>query len=838
MDITTEPWFSTIRRPSRYIDHEIGSIKKDHKSVDVSIALAFPDIYEVGMSHLGLRILYYILNCKDWIAAERVFAPWTDLEEKLRTNAIPLFSLETGTPLGRFDIVGFSLQHELCYTNVLNMLDLARIPLRTSERTTNYPLIIAGGPACFNPEPVGDFFDVIVIGDGEEVAIKICELVREWKKHRSSKKELLEQLRRFRGIYIPSFFRPHFDSNGKQISLQPLYGDYTQVIKTKPVDINVYPSFYGQVVPYAELIHDRLSVEVARGCGRGCRFCQAGFIYRPVRERKPEFIIKEAQRALHATGYDDLSLLSLSTGDYSAIEDLLTALMNRQAEEKIAISLPSLRIDSLKGSFLEQIRRVRKTGFTLAVEAGNDRMRKIINKGLTEEEIISTARTVYKAGWNLLKLYFMVGLPFEEDKDIQDIIRLVHTLLKLSPKRAKRAHLNVSVATFVPKSHTPFMWIPQISLQEAQRRIGIIREELKGTRARVKWNQPEMSWLEGIFSRGDRRLSSLLVRAWSKGARFDAWAEHFNLAIWEEAFRDENLDPGFYLFRKRAFEEKLPWDHISAGVEKDYLLSEWDRAVQAHSTPDCREKCSKCGVCDHKEIKPILVAEKLSLEDIHGGTKEEGEKLASNKYRLTFTKLGPMRFLSHLELIRLMARALRRANIPMAYSQGFHPMPKISFVSALPVGVESSAETMEIETIRPLETIQTIKKLNSQLPLGVQVTRIEEVNIQTSSPRLKEATYIVKSKDGIQFDRSVLDRYREQDQVLLTKKSKKGLADINLKEWVKNIQFLEPNMLRLVVRYGDTGPYLKPEEIIKAVFHLDTLTIADLHIRKVGQILR
>lgn len=835
MDITREPWFLTIRRPSRYLNREIGSIKKDHRAVDVTIALAFPDVYEVGMSHVGLRILYHILNAEQWIAAERVFAPWTDLEQQLRSNAIPLCSLETNTPLRSFDIVGFSLQHELCYTNVLNMLDLAQIPLRATERSESDPLVIAGGPACFNPEPVAEFFDAMVIGDGEEVAVQICRLVRHWKKGNLSKKALLEQMRSVRGIYIPSFFVPDVSPDRTLLSVRPLYDHYTKVIKAKPIDLNTYPSFYTEVIPYTELVHDRLSVEVARGCGRGCRFCQAGFIYRPVRERDPEHIEKEAENALRSTGYDDLSLLSLSTGDYSAIEGLLTALMDRQEQEKIAISLPSLRIDSLKGSFLEQIRRVRKTGFTLAVEAGNDRMRCIINKGLTESEIISTAKTVYKAGWNLIKLYFMIGLPFEEDKDIHDIVRLVNTILKLSPKRGKRAHLNVSVATFVPKAHTPFMWAPQITLQEAQRRIKMIRERLKGTRARVKWNQPKMSWLEGIFSRGDRRLSSVLLLAWSKGARFDAWAEHFSLTTWEQALREAALDPDFYLTRKRAKEEVFPWDHIDIGVSKEYFWKEWEKAGRALSTPDCRARCSNCGVCDHSNTKPILIQKPFKPETTHIRSHRESKDLSTNKYCLTFTKLGPMRFLSHLELVRLISRALRRASIPMAYSRGFHPMPKISFVSALPVGVESTAELLEIETIRPIEPINAIKELNKQLPSGIEVTIIQKVDTHTKSPQVREATYIVKTRNNARFDPSALESFEHKSEFIFTKHGKKGPHTVNLKEWVRSIESLGPDTVRIVVRYANSGPHLRPEEIIRAVFALDSLNFSHLDVRKIGQ---
>ncbi|HDM09662.1 MAG TPA: TIGR03960 family B12-binding radical SAM protein [Desulfobacteraceae bacterium] len=837
MDITSQPWFGSIRRPSRYLGEEIGAIKKDHRTVDLSIVLAFPDVYEVGMSHLGLKIIYHILNTQEWIAAERAFSPWTDLEERLRLSNIPLCSLETKRPLRDFDIVGFSLQHELCYTNVINMLDLAGIPIRSHERESGLPLVIAGGPACFNPEPMAEFFDAIVIGDGEEVALRICQIVREWKTQRGSKKELLEQLSQLRGVYVPCFFKPAYNSDGSFAALEPLRAGYDKIQKTKPVDLNLYPSFYGQIIPYTELVHDRLTIEVARGCGRGCRFCQAGFIYRPVRERQAGFIIRDADIALRCTGYDDLSLLSLSTGDYSSIEYLMTSLMDRYAEKKIAISLPSLRIDSLKGSFLKQIGRVRKTGFTLAVEAGNDRMRQIINKGLTEEEIISMAKTIYKSGWNLIKLYFMVGLPFERDRDVLDIVSLARLLQKVSPKRGKRAHLNVSVATFVPKSHTPFMWEQQLPLKEAQRRIGMIRDKLNGTRARVKWNPPEMSWLEGIFSRGDRRLSSVVQRAWSKGARFDAWAEHFNLGLWETALREEVLNPEICLLGQEDHRRTLPWDHIITGVSKDYFLSELDKAADARLTPDCREICSSCGVCDHKVIKPVLAEKKLTPAASSNQYKEPTESLPCRKYRFTFTKLGLMRYLSHLEMVRLMLRVLRRANIPMAHSRGYHPMPRISFASALPVGVESLVETFELETTRPMEPVQMLKEVNIQLPEGIQITQIEEIPLRSKSARIVESTYIIRLTDSSMLDLSMFEKYKSERAFVIIKKGKKGPQAIDLKHWIKSLEPLGPKEVKVKVKYQDNGPHLRPQEIVQAIFCLDAPTAGYFDIRKTEQII-
>ncbi|NTU48972.1 MAG: TIGR03960 family B12-binding radical SAM protein, partial [Syntrophobacteraceae bacterium] len=575
--------------PSRYVGNEVNAVKKEPSQVEVSIALAFPDVYEVGMSHVGLKILYDLLNRPSWLAAERVYCPWTDLEKEMRDRRLPLTAMESGRALNEFDLVGFSLQHELSFTNVLTMLDLCGIPFLAEERETSVsvPLLVAGGPACFNPEPVALLFDAMLIGDGEQAALEICETVREAKRQSATKRETLQALSRIRGVYVPGFFRVHYRPQGTIQAVEPMLTGYAQVRKAIVPDLNAFPFPERQVVPFAEPVHDRLAIEIARGCTRGCRFCQAGMIYRPVRERHPEAVIQHAERGLRLTGYEEMSLLSLSSGDYSVLGPLLRTLMDKQEEDRIAVSLPSLRVDSLDSSWFEEIKRVRKTGFTLAPEAGNDRMRKILNKGLTDEEIVFMAKEIYRAGWELIKLYFMIGLPFEEDRDLEDMIRLAGRVARTS----KKGKVHVSVATFVPKSHTPFMWQPQLSLGESRRRIQLIQKSVTDPRIRVKWNQPEMSLLEGVFSRGDRRLTPVLVSAWQKGARFDAWSEHFRLDLWQEAFRDTGVDPGFYLHRLRSLSEVLPWDHIQCGVSKEYLEKEWKRALEGEWTPDCRKKC-------------------------------------------------------------------------------------------------------------------------------------------------------------------------------------------------------------------------------------------------------
>ncbi len=834
MSILDQHWFSNISHPSRYIGNEINSIRKDLKKTEVSIALVFPDVYEVGMSHLGLKILYHILNSQHWLAAERAFSPWIDLEKELRSHQIPITTLESGRPLSSFDIIGFSLQHELSYTNVLNILDLAGIPFLATERKDEDPLIIAGGPACFNPEPIAEIFDVMVIGDGEAVTLELCQTVRKAKQRNiSGKRELLFQLCHIKGIYIPSFFRIHYSPEGSINEIEPLVPEYKVVRKAILPDIDGYPFPLHQIVSFMELIHDRIVIEIARGCTRGCRFCQAGMIYRPVRERSPESILEKAKEVLRLTGHEDLSLMSLSSGDYSCIEPLLKALMDRQSSEKVAVSLPSLRVDSLSPSSIEQIKRVRKTGFTLAPEAGNDRLRGIINKGLTQNDILETAQEVYDAGWNLIKLYFMIGLPFEEETDLHDIIDLVKQITSLGAKRGKRSKLNVSISTFVPKSHTPFMWTPQIPIGESQRRIQLIREGLKGSRVRVKWNQPELSWLEGIFSRGDRRLTKTLIEAWKLGAKFDAWSQHLKMEIWEKALTRTGLDPCFYLHRERFPDEIMPWDHIISGVTKIFLETEWERAQQGESTSDCREKCLECGVCDHTTIDPVLFRNWGFSYNLNKPLL--GPVISpSKKYRLTFSKLNHARYLSHLELVRVFIRAFRRAGLSLVYSRGFHPMPKVSFGCALPVGTESMQETVDIEVVEPFDSQYLKETINQQLPLGITVSVIEEVSSNKKNAHLKESHFII-TLNGIKLREEDLKGFLKSGYFPVIKVNKKGKQEINARPLVRSMSLISSNQIRMALRHT-SGPELKPAEIVRSVFSLKDYSANEINVLKTRQI--
>ncbi|MBN1278021.1 MAG: TIGR03960 family B12-binding radical SAM protein [Deltaproteobacteria bacterium] len=833
--ILDQAWFSNISRPSRYIGNEINSVKKSPEGVDVSIALAFPDVYEVGMSHLGLKILYNILNSYDWLAAERIFSPWHDLEKQLRLQKIPVSTLESNRPLSSFDIIGFSLQHELSYTNVLNMLDLSFIPFTAETRSEGHPLIIAGGPACFNPEPVADFFDLILIGDGEQAAVDICTVVREAKKNKSSKKDVLTEMRHIKGVYVPSFFNIHHSIDGHIDAIDPVFADYQTVEKAVVPDIDDFPYPVSQIVPFTELIHDRVALEVSRGCTRGCRFCQAGMIYRPVRERSPESILEKAEQALKLTGYDELTLLSLSSGDYSCIEPLIRVLMDRHSREGVALSLPSLRVDSLNNALIEQIKRVRKTGFTLAPEAGSDRLRRIINKGLTEEDILNTAHIVYRAGWDLIKLYFMVGLPQELEKDVYEIVTLARRIAGLSGSKSKRIKVNLSVSTFVPKSHTPFMWLPQISVAEGMKRIQIIREGLRNSRVRVKWNEPELSWLEGIFSRGDRRLSLAIGIAWSLGARFDAWSEqNRGMAIWSEAFRRSGIDPEYYLRRERLPDEILPWDHIRSGVSKRFLKEELIKSQKEELTRDCRINCMKCGVCNQEEIAPVVFN---SRECRLNQEKQDIPEfpVTSEKYRLTFIKVRRSKYLSHLELVQVFIRAFKRSGLKLVYSRGFHPMPRIVFANALPVGTESLEETVEIIIRQCPDSDFLMESINKELPDGIEIIGVEKLMAPKKPCQIKESHFLI-SISGVEFNESYLDSFLRSEYFPVTKSGKNGKREINARPMAQSMSVVAPDKVELVMRHIN-GPGLKPAEIIKGVFHFNDMDEIGMSVLKTRQVI-
>jgi radical SAM-linked protein/radical SAM family uncharacterized protein len=693
-------------KPSRYLGSEVNAIHKDKK--EVSFLLAFPDTYEVGMSHLGLQILYSVLNEIPYTQAERCFAPWPDRESQLRLRKLPLTSLESQTPLINFDIVGFSLQYELSYTNVLNMLELGGIPLTRVERKDNHPLIIAGGPCCFNPAPLAGFIDAFVIGEGEEIVSEIVAAVRTSKKKKIPRHDLLEQLAQISGIYVPA-----------------VHGKNQLITKRIVADLNLWSHPINPVVPLMQTVHDRIILEIARGCTRGCRFCQAGMIWRPYRERNASLLMQMAEKLLAVTGHDEISLLSLSSGDYSCLEFLIKSLMKQHYSKRVALALPSLRVESLTGILIEEIKKTRKTSFTLAPEAGTDKMRRIINKGNTAEDLISIVDKVFAAGWKSIKLYFMLGLPQETQEDLEGIIELSHQVLQAARKRGQ---VTISLSTFVPKPHTPFQWEKQISLEETYIKQDFLRRRVKDRHLSLKWHDAKMSLLEGMFSRGDERLGELLEKAFRKGCRFDGWTELLRFELWQEAMDELGINPEEYL-RERETNENLPWDNIDCGVSRQFLLQERKKSAQMSATEDCRfANCQNCGVCDFSTTKNIF-AEAEETQEITLSPPTADLAAHEKVYRFTFSKLERARFLSHLELSTALIRALRRSSLALVYSSGYHPHPKISFAIATPVGMESREEYMDVTALEYPSTLNLLKKeINSTLPPGIEVIEIKPLS--------------------------------------------------------------------------------------------------------------
>ena len=590
----------SVQKPGRYAGNEQGSVIKDKSKVDLRFAFCFPDTYEVGMSHLGMKILYSHFNAREDIWCERVFAPWVDFEEVMRENGIPLFALESHDPLTEFDIIGFTLQYELCYTNVLNMLDLSGIPIKSSERKGLKNLVVAGGPCVCNPEPLADFVDIFFLGEGEEVDLEVIDLYRECRDNNVSKEEFLQKAAQIEGVYVPSLYDIEYNSDNTIKAITPKCNAPSTVKKRiiKDLDNCFYPETF--VTPFIEIIHDRAVQEVFRGCIRGCRFCQAGFIYRPVREKSADTVNSQAKCLCENTGYEEISLSSLSTSDYTELETLLSEMLDWSDEQKVSISLPSLRVDNFSPELLENVKKVKKSGLTFAPEAGTQRLRDVINKNVTEEEIMRTCLTAFQGGYTSVKLYFMLGLPTETDEDLIGITALGQKIVNMfyempDRPRGKSVNVSISVSTFVPKPFTPFQYEPQDDLAEVERKQKLLVESLTTKKITLSWHDSKTSILEGVFARGDRRLGKVIYEAHKLGCKFDGWGEMFDYDKWMKAFEIAGVDPNFYNHRTRDFEEILPWSHLDYYVTEKFLQEENRLAHAAAVTPNCREKCSNCG---------------------------------------------------------------------------------------------------------------------------------------------------------------------------------------------------------------------------------------------------
>lgn len=792
-----------VSKPSRYMGGEINSIKKDWKKCRLTFALAFPDTYEIGMSHLGLQILYSILNNEPGIAAERFYAPWPDMESLMRENGIPLASLESSIPLREFDIAGFSLQYELSYTNVLNMMDLGGVPIYSRDRGEDTPIIIAGGPCVFNPHPVSPFFDALVVGEGEEVILEISHAMIAGKKKKYARSGLLHLLADIEGVWIPS-----------------IHGTEKIIKKRVVKDLDTCRFPEKPVVPLVKTIHDRITMEIARGCTRGCRFCEAGMVWRPVRERSVETLERIAEKTLASTGYDEISLLSLSSGDYSHIEHLITSLMDEYYEKRVALALPSMRVETLTEALIRQIKKVRKTSFTLAPEAGTQRLRDVINKGNTEEALLATAGKVFDAGWKSIKLYFMIGLPSETQEDIEGIVDLACKVLK---EGKYKRQVTVNISTFVPKPFTPFQWQRQITLEEIKEKQDFLKRNICHRNLKLKWHDRGMSFLEGLVARGDERISDLLAKTFYSGCRFDGWSDRFRFDMWERAIEDLGISTDKYL-GERAVESPLPWDNIDCGLTKAFLIEEYEKSLDARLTEDCRSSgCFQCGAC-YGDIRTVEAGKPLPAPSRKriAASCEDG----ITRLRIRFAKRGRAGMLSHMELSSAIVRAINISGLNFVFSEGFHPHPKISFPYALPVGVESLCEYADIQLRGYDDPPEAFAgRVNPWMPAGTEILDAEKVFPYTLSlPVLIEEfhyeIHLPYAPDVSAADKKIRD-FLESDCFMLSRNQKKDIITKDIRPLITSLVLdTKEATLSVSVRFDPLGG-IKPMEILTQIAGFD-----------------
>jgi radical SAM family uncharacterized protein/radical SAM-linked protein len=754
-----------VSKPNRYLGHALGQTPKPLSAAEVKVLVAFPDAYEIGLSNLGIRILHHILNGRPDTACELTFAPWPDAEAEMRRLGIPLFSLDSQTPASEFDVLGFSLQYELQYTNVLMMLDLAGVPRRTVDRHAGHPLVIAGGAQAFSPEPMAEFVDAFVIGDGEEVIHQVVDLVKLSKREGWSRPTLLRRIAHLPGTYVPSGYDTVRSIEG-WLAPRALPGFPERVFSTyvKELKQEYYPPM--PLVPVGEITHDRLSVEVMRGCTRGCRFCQAGMINRPVREKPAQQVVGEVLRGLQGTGLEEVSLISLSTTDHTQIVEQVNALADLLCPTRVQLSLPSTRPDNVPVDVARRIAAQKKGTITLAPEAGSQRMRNVINKNHTEAELLASVATAASEGYTGAKLYFMCGLPTETDDDLRAILELGHKAWQAARDAGNKSfRITVSVSPHVPKPHTPFAWAAQVSTDELNRRLGVLREAVKGRPITLKYRDAETSLLEGVFTRGDRSLGRIVEAAYERGCRFDAWSEHLRYATWLDVFADHGLDPERCLL-ERSPDVDQPWDVIQSPVTKKFLVRDLRRAEKAGVIDDCRleDVCFSCGVQDcnqrpwvRQPHEPLDVDKAIAslpapafgrrsrANGRHGGNATAGGVATSTRFRVVFAKGASMRFLSHLDLMRTWERTLRRSALPLAFTQGHHPHIKMSFGPPLPLGFRSRAEVFDLELTRP-PGVDLAERLNAVLPDGLQVVDFRPILFKTPSlmSQLEGASYRVR----------------------------------------------------------------------------------------------
>jgi len=822
-----------VIKPGRYIGNELNVIKKEQES-KLKFALVYPDIYEIGMSYSGLQILYHLVNKRSTVICERAFLPWPDAEEILRNNSIPLFSLESNTPLKEFDVLGFSLTYELNYAGVLNILDLSGIPLFSEERGEDFPLVIAGGFSAFNPEPVADFFDLFVIGDAEEVMNELLDLIEKGKREKLKKSQLLLELSKIKGIYVPSFYEPRYDSNNRFIKLSPKILEVPEKIKALAVPelkAEYYP--LAPLVPFIEIIHDRLCLEIMRGCGQACRFCEATAIYRPKREKSVEEILKEAESGISNTGWKEVSLLSLSSTDYHSLSELVQRLQKKFYPKKVSIALPSLRPGSFSMEIAKTITQTKKTGLTFAPEAGTQRLRDTIRKNITEEDLLESAEIAYSSGWNLIKLYFMIGLPTETDEDLKGIADLVRKVLKIGKIFGPGKGLNVTLSPFTPKPHTPFQWEKQDSIEEIERKYLLLKDLLAFKNLKVSYREPRVSFLEGVLGRGDRKLSRVIHSAWKNRARLDAWSEFFNYTYWRDGFEENRIEPEEYL-KPRDLDEVFPWEHIDKGINKDFLKRERERAFLSEKVIEEQEKE------DEKSLEYISQPE--AEREIYGRKRKRVvstsvSTIARSRVRLKWSKGEETRFTSHLDVLRTFERAIRRSEIPIAYSEGFHPHPRIAFGPPLTLGFISEAEYLDLQLTEPFLNEYLIR-LNKSLPQGFKILEGKPIFSKVAS--LSSAINVALYKVELPFPETKIKEKIEnillQKNLMVSRISKKELKEIDIRFEILKLEN-EGSALKMVLTLGSAG-YAKPQEILIYGFGMKEKEVLSLLIKREGLFVR
>ena len=765
-DMIHEEILPLVQKPSRYLGTEHNSIHKSATDVSVHLALAFPDLYDIGLGNLGLHILYAILNKLDYCWSERVYAPDIDLEAILREKQIPLFTLEGKNPLGELDGIGFTLQSELTYTNILNMLDLAGIPLRTADRRESDPLTFCGGPAVFNPEPLVYFMDFFVFGDGEDIIVEIAQAFKE----NSTRQDRLLALSQIEGIYVPALYPTQVMSNGE---IHPLH-THPKIRKRIAKDLNAATFPVEYIVPYTQQVHDRISLEVLRGCTQGCRFCQAGMTTRPVRERSIDNIENLMERTIKATGYEEVSLVSLSTCDHSQVRNLVQRVVQKATPDRVSVSLPSLRLDSFSVELADMVAGIRRSGLTFAPEAASPRLRAVINKWIPDEELLQMSAQAYKLGWEHIKLYFMIGLPTERDDDVEAIADLTLRTIEQGKQYNPKAKVHTGVSTFVPKPFTPFQWAPQILPDETVRRQRILSERFyKNPAVKFGRHSADETFLEGLVSRADRQAGDLLEKAFQLGCRFEAWDEHRNVDKWKEAIAAIGFDVE-HQFRERNLDEALPWDHIDILIPKQWFQDDWNRAVELKYAEDCRHsKCHRCGVIDQERdlcahmLRTSIEGRKIERDFVRVPNPyvQPSEKVgeppiwvdnSSVEQRIVFrfAMTGSAAFLGHLETMNAWIRAFRRAGFPVAYSQGFHPHPKIAFESARPVGEQSIACYVDVQLTEKLDIQDAMLRLKNVCSEGFDV--LSAMDIPISAPSLMGQIEAMEYLIYVRLDESTL----------------------------------------------------------------------------------